>query len=157
MPVFDRSPRTIAPPPAAAAPVAPAGIGRMLTSFGPLVWALLRSRDVASWKKVATVALPLLYVVFPIDVLPDIIPLAGRVDDGGVSLGALLLFVRSVPREVIESTLTARLGMGTRRARALTYALFDTRKLIAFLVVGTILLAIGLTVLTVAVLVAIFN
>ncbi|HEV2528132.1 MAG TPA: DUF1232 domain-containing protein [Thermomicrobiales bacterium] len=138
-------------------PVATAGLGRTLTMFLPLVWGLFRDRNVPLWKKLATVGLPVLYVLFPIDVVPDFVPLAGRIDDGGITVAALLLFLRSIPRPLIESTLMSRLRLGSRQARAVSAAVHDPRRTALILVVGTILLAVILTVLTVWLLVAIFN
>ena len=137
------------------ASIRPAGVGETLRSSLPLLWGLLRSREVPRWKKVAGIAAPLLYVLVPVDVLPDVIPLAGRVDDAGVWLGALLLLARSVPTGVVERTLAGRRRFGPRRARAVALALRDPRRAGAFLVVGTAALAVVLTALTVLVVVAV--
>ncbi len=137
--------------------VAPAGLGRTLVTFLPMVWGLLRDRDVPLWKKLTTIGAPLLYVLFPIDLVPDLFPLAGRIDDGGVTVAALLLFLRSVPRPVIESMLMTRLRLGPRQARAISAAAHSPRRALAVLVIGTILLTVVLTALTVWLLVALFD
>lgn len=47
------------------------------------VWSLLANREESVWKK-WVVALAVLYVVFPVDAVPDLIPLWGWLDDLGV-------------------------------------------------------------------------
>jgi uncharacterized membrane protein YkvA (DUF1232 family) len=61
---------------------------------------LVREPSVPAWLK-AILALPLLYVISPIDVLPDVIPVIGQLDDLGVILLALEMFARYCPAEVV--------------------------------------------------------
>ena len=44
--------------------------------------------------KVALIILAALYIIFPIDFIPDIIPVIGWIDDIVVSLGAIWLFLK---------------------------------------------------------------
>jgi uncharacterized membrane protein YkvA (DUF1232 family) len=46
--------------------------------------------------------LMLLYIVLPFDLLPDFIPLLGEVDDLGVFLVALGVFVKLCPADAVE-------------------------------------------------------
>ncbi len=43
----------------------------------------------------------LLYLLSPVDVLPDLFPLLGQVDDLGIVILALLAFIRLCPRAVV--------------------------------------------------------
>ena len=63
-----------------------------------ITWWLARDHRVAPRLKVAILALALLYVVSPIDAIPDFLIGAGQVDDVGVIFLALLALVRLVPR-----------------------------------------------------------
>ena len=50
----------------------------------------------------ALAALPILYVVSPVDFLPDLIPVLGQLDDIGVVLLALEAFLGLVPQHLLE-------------------------------------------------------
>jgi uncharacterized membrane protein YkvA (DUF1232 family) len=68
----------------------------LLASHVRLAMRLLREPRVPLIVK----GLPLLaaiYVVFPLDVVPDLLPVLGQVDDLGVALAALELFIRLCP------------------------------------------------------------
>ena len=54
-----------------------------------------KSKDVPTWKKVAGV-LAILYVIDPIDLIPDTIPIIGWLDDIG-AIGALIAMIFSTP------------------------------------------------------------
>jgi uncharacterized membrane protein YkvA (DUF1232 family) len=57
-------------------------------------WATRRYR-VMPWRSLGILALVLLYIVSPVDIIPDMIPGFGVVDDTAM----LLLFVRSLLRD----------------------------------------------------------
>jgi uncharacterized membrane protein YkvA (DUF1232 family) len=59
----------------------------------------LRSPRVARWKKLLAV-LALAYAVFPVDLIPDAIPVLGWLDDVGVLTVAFGLLARDLPRVV---------------------------------------------------------
>jgi uncharacterized membrane protein YkvA (DUF1232 family) len=59
----------------------------------------------------ALLTLPALYLVSPVDVLPDIIPGLGQLDDLGVLLLALQAFVRLCPPAAVDFHRSA-LGQG---------------------------------------------
>ena len=78
-----------------------------------LGWRLLRDPRIPTWPKML-VPLAVLYVVSPIDALPDLIPLLGWVDDAsviGLVLAVIAMLVRWSPQEVVAEH-AADLGFG---------------------------------------------
>ena len=65
-----------------------------------LAWALFRDRRVGAVIKLLPI-MAVIYVISPLDVLPDIIPVVGWVDDLIVAGGLLLLFFVLAPRGVV--------------------------------------------------------
>ena len=76
-----------------------------------LAWALFRDRRVGALIKLLPI-MAVIYVVSPLDVLPDIIPVVGWVDDLIVAGGLLLLFFLLAPRGVVLEHLR---GTGVRK------------------------------------------
>ncbi len=74
---------------------------RHLPQFVKLYWRLLRDRRVSIWPK-ALLVLSLLYVVSPVDLIPDVIPFIGEVDDLVVLIAVCRLFMYMCPREVVQ-------------------------------------------------------
>jgi uncharacterized membrane protein YkvA (DUF1232 family) len=74
---------------------------RHLPNFVRLYWRLLRDRRVSLWPK-ALLVLGLLYVVSPIDFIPDFIPLIGELDDLVVIIATCRLFMYMCPRAVVQ-------------------------------------------------------
>jgi uncharacterized membrane protein YkvA (DUF1232 family) len=65
-----------------------------------LIWRLWRDRRVFwLWKLIPIGGI--FYVVFPLDFIPDLIPVAGQMDDLGIFLGSLWLFQELCPAEVV--------------------------------------------------------
>lgn len=106
--------------------------------FLPLMLALFRRGDVGRLTK-AIPLLGLLYVVVPVDAIPDVVLLLGQTDDGGVGVGSLLAFFRLVPRETVASTLDA-MHVDNRVARAALLAVHDAPRLLLLAAVGLALL-----------------
>ena len=50
----------------------------------------------------ALAALPLLYVISPVDLLPDLVPILGQLDDIGVVLLAIEGFLSLVPSHLVD-------------------------------------------------------
>jgi uncharacterized membrane protein YkvA (DUF1232 family) len=73
---------------------------RYLPQFARLYWRLFRDRRVSVLAK-ALLLLTIAYVVWPFDVIPDVLPFFGEVDDLGVVLSGLWLFIRLCPPEVV--------------------------------------------------------
>ena len=69
-----------------------------------LIWRLLNDRRVPPWLKMIIPG-TLLYLLFPIDIVPDIVPGLGQLDDIAVVLLGLKFFVEMCPREVVRQHL----------------------------------------------------
>lgn len=80
-------------------------LGRLLTMFRKellLAWAVLRDPRAPRAAKLATV-LAALYVVSPIDFIPDAIPVLGWLDDGLIGYLLLQLAFKLLPEELLSS------------------------------------------------------
>ncbi|HEX5499823.1 MAG TPA: DUF1232 domain-containing protein [Thermomicrobiales bacterium] len=62
-----------------------------------LAWRLFRDPRV-NWLKNAIPVFALLYFLWPIDVLPDLFPGVGQLDDVGVVVACALLMVQALPK-----------------------------------------------------------
>ena len=87
---------------------------RHLPSFVRLYWRLFRDRRVPLLPK-ALLVLTLAYVVSPLDLIPDFVPVIGEVDDVVVVLSLLWLFIRLCPPEVVRETAHDIATRATRR------------------------------------------
>jgi uncharacterized membrane protein YkvA (DUF1232 family) len=76
-----------------------------------LHWRLFRDARVSMWPK-AVLVLALVYVVVPTDLVPDVLPIVGEVDDLVVVLAAARLFIGLCPAAVVQEHATA---VGIRR------------------------------------------
>ncbi len=74
---------------------------RHLPDFVRLYWRLFRDHRVSIWPKILLV-LSAVYVVSPIDLIPDVLPFIGEVDDLIVLITACRLFIYLCPREVVR-------------------------------------------------------
>src|SRR5882762_8540923 len=77
---------------------------RRLPTYIRLVWALLRDGRVPAQQKLILVGIGA-YVVLPIDLIPDFVPVLGQLDDLAVVLLGLDLFIRSAPPDIVEEHL----------------------------------------------------
>lgn len=66
-----------------------------------LVWMLMQDGRVPLWAK-AIVPLSLIYLVSPIDIFPDVILGLGQLDDLGVILLGMSLFIKSCPPNIVQ-------------------------------------------------------
>ena len=66
-----------------------------------LTWALLRDPRVPLWAKVIP-AIGILYVLSPLDFIPDVIIGLGQLDDLAIVLGGMRLFAAVVPQDIVE-------------------------------------------------------
>ena len=81
-----------------------------LPTYARLVWGIVRDPRTPIGLKGMLVA-ALAYVVMPLDLIPDVIPIIGQADDLTVLLLVLDLFIQNAPREVrAEHTARARDG-----------------------------------------------
>jgi uncharacterized membrane protein YkvA (DUF1232 family) len=73
---------------------------------GQLIWRLTRDKRVSRFARAAAL-FPALYLISPIDLLPDFIPVIGRLDDALVFSIAIDLLMRSVPAHVLQEHMDA--------------------------------------------------
>ena len=94
-------------------------LGRLFTMFRKellLAWAVLRDPRAPRAAKLVTV-LAVLYVVSPIDYIPDTIPVLGWIDDGLIAYFLLQLAFKFLPSELLAS-LQARVSARTQAKTA---------------------------------------
>jgi len=77
---------------------------RRLPTYIRLVWALLRDGRVPAAQKLILVGIAG-YIVLPIDLIPDFVPVLGQLDDIAVVLLGLDLFIRSAPPTIVDEHL----------------------------------------------------
>ncbi len=108
-------------------------LGRLvvrLPTYARIVWGLLRDPRTPVGLK-AMLAASLAYVVMPVDIVPDAIPILGQADDLTVLLIVLDLFIANAPEEVRAehvaraSSGTAELDRDLARLRSLMGHRFD--------------------------------
>ncbi len=80
-----------------------------------LSWRLIRDPRVPVGLKMLIPGLATLYAVSPIDILPDFLVGLGQLDDIGIILAALSLFVKLAPQAVVDEH---RAAMGGQRGSA---------------------------------------
>ncbi|MBL1138153.1 MAG: DUF1232 domain-containing protein [Chloroflexi bacterium] len=66
-----------------------------------LVWLLMQDSRVPLWMK-SVVPLSLLYLISPLDFIPDVALGFGQLDDLGVILLGMALFVKLCPQNIVE-------------------------------------------------------
>jgi len=72
-----------------------------LPDFVRLYWRLFRDARVPLWAKAMLVA-ALAYVVLPFDLIPDVIPGIGEIDDLVIVLAAARWFLAACPAHVVR-------------------------------------------------------
>lgn len=83
---------------------------RKLPTYARLVWGLARDGRVAGPQKLILVGI-IGYLLMPIDIIPDFIPVLGQLDDVAVVLLGIDLFIKSAPDAVVDEHL-ARIAKG---------------------------------------------
>ena len=71
------------------------------------LWFALRHPLAPTWLKLGT-GLIVLYVLSPIDILPDVIPVIGFVDDLVLVPLAIRFLLKRLPREIAQAAATRR-------------------------------------------------
>jgi len=68
---------------------------------GKLIWKLFRDPNVSPWVRYGVPLVALAYLIFPADILPDVMPVLGQLDD--VAIIALLaqLFIALAPDNIV--------------------------------------------------------
>jgi uncharacterized membrane protein YkvA (DUF1232 family) len=79
---------------------------RHVPSFAKLYWRLFRDRRVSLLPK-ALLVLIAVYLFSPLDVVPELVPVVGAMDDLAVGIAGLWLFVRLCPPAVVRDHVTA--------------------------------------------------
>jgi uncharacterized membrane protein YkvA (DUF1232 family) len=79
---------------------------RHVPSFVKLYWRLFRDRRVPLLPKALLVLLAV-YLLSPLDVVPELVPVLGATDDLVVGIGGLWLFVRLCPPPVVREHVMA--------------------------------------------------
>ena len=74
------------------------------SGVGRLILRLMLDRRVPIWSKLIIPG-GLIYILSPIDFLPDIIPILGWLDDIVAAVVTLLLFLLSIPSDVLREHL----------------------------------------------------
>lgn len=69
-----------------------------------LVWRLLLDRRVPLWAKGIPLA-AVIYVLSPLDLIPDVLLGLGQLDDLGILLGGLRLFRSVIPEYIVQEHL----------------------------------------------------
>ena len=77
---------------------------RRLPTYIRLVWALLRDGRVPARQKLILAGIGA-YLIFPIDLIPDFVPVLGQLDDLAVVLLGLDLFIRTAPEDIVAEHL----------------------------------------------------
>ena len=73
---------------------------RLISSIR-LIWKLLTDSRVPFWIRIA-LPLALIYVISPIDILPDFIPVIGRVDDIIAIVAGIMILLKLAPKKVVN-------------------------------------------------------
>ena len=71
-----------------------------------LAWRLLKDARVPFWTKLIPPA-ALAYVIFPVDIIPDVVLGLGQLDDIAVLLIGIKMFIDLAPEEVVREHLAA--------------------------------------------------
>ena len=80
-----------------------------------LAWRLMTDARVSALTKLTIPGLALIYLLFPLDLAPDFIPLLGQLDDVAVLAIALRAFIALCPPDVVRQH---ELGMDADEHRA---------------------------------------
>jgi uncharacterized membrane protein YkvA (DUF1232 family) len=76
-------------------------VARRLPTYARLVWGLARDPRVPTQQKLVLGGIAA-YLVFPIDIIPDFIPVIGELDDLAVLIFGLDWFIRNAPPDVVD-------------------------------------------------------
>jgi uncharacterized membrane protein YkvA (DUF1232 family) len=69
---------------------------------GQLAWRLLTDRRVSLALKLIIPGLLGVYLISPVDLLPDVIPLVGQIDDLAILVLSIKLFIELCPKAVVR-------------------------------------------------------
>jgi uncharacterized membrane protein YkvA (DUF1232 family) len=86
------------------------GILGELVRNAQLTWRLLKDPRVPLPIKLIIPGVVGLYVLSPIDFMPDVLPLIGQIDDIAVLFGGVMLFIQMCPPDVVDEHRAALAG-----------------------------------------------
>ena len=86
------------------------GILGELIRNAQLVWRLLKDPRVPLPIKLIIPGVVGIYLLSPIDFMPDVLPLLGQIDDIAVLFGGVMLFIQLCPPDVVEEHRAALAG-----------------------------------------------
>ncbi len=103
------------------------GVWKSIWNEARLVWRLFKDPRVPVWIKLALPIAGIAYLIFPLDVIPDIIPVLGELDDVMVLLMLMRLFVALTPEDVVREVESQLFGKKTGRDNVVngTYRVID--------------------------------
>lgn len=78
-----------------------------------VLWYACRHPDTPKFVKLASIAM-LAYVVSPIDLIPDALPVIGWIDDAALLAFGLPALIRMLPRSVLDDALIASARLRSR-------------------------------------------
>jgi uncharacterized membrane protein YkvA (DUF1232 family) len=90
------------------------GILAELIRNAQLVWRLLKDPRVSLLSKLIIPGLVGIYILSPIDVLPDMLPVLGQIDDIAVLLAGAALFIEMCPPRLVQEHRAALAGEAMR-------------------------------------------
>lgn len=73
---------------------------RLITQV-QLTWRLLRDNRIPFWKKLIPF-FGFLYVIMPIDIIPDFLVVVGQLDDLGIIIFSMQIFERAIDPMIVE-------------------------------------------------------
>ena len=79
-----------------------------------LIWRLLNDKRISPWLKTAIPLMTAFYVLLPIDLAPDVIPILGQLDDLAIILLATRLFIELCPPSIVREHLQ-RMGSASAK------------------------------------------
>ena len=83
-------------------PAKSAGLITGIIENARLGWRLLRDQREPIWTKLLIPGVALAYVLLPVDILPDVLPGIGQLDDLAIIAFALKLFVDQSPTWLVQ-------------------------------------------------------
>lgn len=92
-----------------------------------LTFRLLKDRRVPIWTKVL-LFVPFLYLLSPIDILPDFIPVLGQLDDISIILLGMRLFEALSPTDVVAEHRLSIANRGKRSFEVLENVEYEIRQ-----------------------------
>ena len=69
---------------------------------GKLAWKLFRDPNVSPWLRFGLPLIGLVYLISPIDILPDVVPVLGQLDDVAVLMLLTQLFITLAPDNIVN-------------------------------------------------------